>query len=804
MKRQKKTSDPISEINKILNINKNKKNTYNKDDKNKKKKLNPLNNEDISNIDKKLSFLSKDNIDDSKLDNNKYKNTQIIKKDYFNKLGLERINFQFDDYGEYPDEEFQPSIFFFKFLSGKPEYEKENHEKGKRYSSGLKLYVPDTIVLNDLDTNYWVYTNMEGYVCRIDETDSDVIEKFKSADKDENELIGVSKTPIIKDGRVEENHLELLNLDELEKCLFSKSGSQMAIQRFIKCRGPKAFICRSVWRRNKPAYIYILTNKANYHDNLKNQNFKYVVNSKEQNSYFAFYSTSGKHLEETIYYMNNIVKYIEGHSDIEFDELAGDFVKDEAGIWWFINLKAMKIKNIKKFRPDNGQGVLPSLEYFINRRGSSGEYQHGITRKFDYQTKIRCKLCGINYSKQKLKYKLTTKMILETDNMLKHVQFEKNKFNCIDRPDLKHTDYSMIYLPYRVCEDCYLLFETLNDIKNYQIEIANLFQNPVDKINFGFGFYQKPKKITNPIILNEEELKEVEKQNEEIKKYNEDEDYDNYYGSYNNYNEENEGHREEKPKNLYRIMIMFNDLLWSEKIKIPDKNLFLVYTFLGNKYKVPIKKEEFTNDLDYSLINFMKIYHIICTEPEGFINYVEKNRHMEIKLGWFTTSEEDAKKKDIKKLLKKKIIIEDSNICDESENFKSFASVELSLQGLKYGTNYRNMLNGLLFKRDEPHYVGKLRCLIRIHKVKEIKDLNKYNLKNHFNFLIPPVNFVVSEEMPEYWIDIVERQKLRETTLAEIMKTLKKHKVEYKKERDKKAVMQALESLVSYYATNSV
>ena len=49
----------------------------------------------------------------------------------------------------------------------------------------------------------------------------------------------------------------------------------------------------------------------------------------------------------------------------------------------------------------------------------------------------------------------------------------------------------MIYLSYRVCEDCYLLFETLNDIKNHQIEIANYFRNPVDKVNFGFGYYTK-------------------------------------------------------------------------------------------------------------------------------------------------------------------------------------------------------------------------------------------------------------------------------------------------------------------------
>ena len=106
-----------------------------------------------------------------------------------------------------------------------------------------------------------------------------------------------------------------------------------------------------MWRKEKPPYVYIFTNKANYLDeDVKNQYLKFVINSKEQGSYSAFYSSSGKHLEETMAYMNNIVKFIESHSDIIFDELVGDFVKDEAGIWWFINLKAMKIKNISKFK----------------------------------------------------------------------------------------------------------------------------------------------------------------------------------------------------------------------------------------------------------------------------------------------------------------------------------------------------------------------------------------------------------------------------------------------------------------------
>ena len=78
--------------------------------------------------------------------------TGANKKEYFNKLGIERINFQFDEYGNYPDDTFQPSIFFFKFLAIKSDLEKENKEKGKE-SPKLRLYVPDTIILNDLDSN---------------------------------------------------------------------------------------------------------------------------------------------------------------------------------------------------------------------------------------------------------------------------------------------------------------------------------------------------------------------------------------------------------------------------------------------------------------------------------------------------------------------------------------------------------------------------------------------------------------------------------------------------------------------------
>jgi hypothetical protein len=45
------------------------------------------------------------------------------------------------------------------------------------------------------------------------------------------------------------------------------------------------------------------------------------------NSYYPFFASSGKQLDETMVYMKNIVKYIELHSDLIFDELVGDFLK---------------------------------------------------------------------------------------------------------------------------------------------------------------------------------------------------------------------------------------------------------------------------------------------------------------------------------------------------------------------------------------------------------------------------------------------------------------------------------------------
>ena len=54
---------------------------------------------------------------------------------------------------------------------------------------------------------------------------------------------------------------------------------------------------------------------------------RFITNTQRSNSFHTFYTASGKHLQDTNIFMNRIVKYIEEHSGIVFDELVGDFVK---------------------------------------------------------------------------------------------------------------------------------------------------------------------------------------------------------------------------------------------------------------------------------------------------------------------------------------------------------------------------------------------------------------------------------------------------------------------------------------------
>ena len=52
-----------------------------------------------------------------------------------------------------------------------------------------------------------------------------------------------------------------------------QSNDVTVIQRFVRCKGPYAFVCRVVWRRHKPSYTWVITNKVMFNDKDTNPNF---------------------------------------------------------------------------------------------------------------------------------------------------------------------------------------------------------------------------------------------------------------------------------------------------------------------------------------------------------------------------------------------------------------------------------------------------------------------------------------------------------------------------------------------------
>lgn len=93
--------------------------------------------------------MTKENIIDQDEDEKSKKNIDL--EEYCSKLSIERINFQFEKYGKYPDELFQPSVYFFKFLAVKPDYIKSLEYQEKEYLDKIKKKNQKKIVANNED-----------------------------------------------------------------------------------------------------------------------------------------------------------------------------------------------------------------------------------------------------------------------------------------------------------------------------------------------------------------------------------------------------------------------------------------------------------------------------------------------------------------------------------------------------------------------------------------------------------------------------------------------------------------------------
>lgn len=107
-------------------------------------------------------------------------------------------------------------------------------------------------------------------------------------------------------------------------------------------------------------------------------------------------------------YVKNIVDYVSRYLSIRFKEMVCDFVKDEGGNWWFINVKAFILEN-------EGKVSLKPITSHDDESYDDDKVKKGL----ETYTKCRkCKYCNKIVADHLLNHKLTLMMILQCDQHL--------------------------------------------------------------------------------------------------------------------------------------------------------------------------------------------------------------------------------------------------------------------------------------------------------------------------------------------------------------------------------------------------
>lgn len=346
-----------------------------------------------------------------------------------------------------------------KLLARKEEEFSDQHENymsssyllGKNLISRLKVWMPDTIVYHDLESNYWLYSNEACVVWRTDNFNFKTVSSKLSNFCSDNELVAIFKSDAASTN-VRSKLLTSQDLSMVSQQVGTQGSekSRCVIQRYIKSIGSKAFKVRTVWSKDSPPFCFIVTNKSGYYEYDGVQDiYKYMVVPELRNPTCTIFKTNkGKQLNDTLPYVENVVKFFRGAYGADITKIAADFIKDESGIWWMVNIKAIQVKNIV---PDG-----------VYKRVFNGEEEEEVEvnpksekihrRPEGYQKIKLCRYCETPFHSEELTKKMTLKMAIELD---RHLKYRGYKFDWLDRSERQFLDTSNLYEAHQVCKVWY-------------------------------------------------------------------------------------------------------------------------------------------------------------------------------------------------------------------------------------------------------------------------------------------------------------------------------------------------------------
>jgi hypothetical protein len=377
---------------------------------------------------------------------------------------LAKVKFATDDYQSiFKDNttSVRPLIQFFKYLIPKPSGFTDQSNYITR--SKLHLAIPYTVVYGVEENPILYYTSKEGYVVRVDNPSSSIIKKKLTYNtRSEGDLAVVLKRPLV--GETVTNHSSLLNTKQVTELLENPSQGTCVFQRYVKCKGSKACIARIIWSNTLPCTGYMISNKKNMFDMSEKEPAKRLLINTDIINSLHIYKMNGSAVAELERTTGMIAKYVQNctRPKITISEMACDFIRDEDGQYWFLQVKALKRElpssNNRKQKSNNDEDD----DEDMGGEGSSGvgsgsgnslSSTASSKRRKDYIRLKECRMCLNQYPPNELTYAMSLKMIYATE---KHLKRRSVRLAWFDRPEFNNIkDTSVWYQAHKVCKNWY-------------------------------------------------------------------------------------------------------------------------------------------------------------------------------------------------------------------------------------------------------------------------------------------------------------------------------------------------------------
>lgn len=273
-----------------------------------------------------------------------------------------------------------------------------------------------------------------------------------------------------------------------------------------------------------------------------------------------------------------IVKHIQNiiRPRVQISDMAVDFIRDEAGLYWFLQVKGIKLTSIPKIIPRSSEH-------------DDEEMSQTSKRRYDYIRLKECKMCLNQYPPSELEYSMTLKMIFATE---KHLKRRSVRLAWFDRPEFRYVkDTSTWYQTHTVCKNCFDMYLQEQKLAKVEVKFAKAIGIPVNE-----------KANDNASILN------TMKSGVRVK---------------NKFKSMTDEHESEGPDSLimYRFIIYLNELRNIPE-NLPNK-FSLQFSIFGCETVVPVKRDPQSTILN---IGKLRVFYFFVRNRDVFRQWIQNEK----------------------------------------------------------------------------------------------------------------------------------------------------------------------------------